>query len=346
VRAVVFEAPGVVRVADVPDPRIDAPDDAIVRVTRSAVCGSDLHFFHLKAPIDPGEILGHEGVGVVEEVGSEVSSVQPGDRVVVAFHIACGTCWFCRHGETSLCEDFRNLGAGAFSGGLAGTQAERVRVPHADMNLLPIPDGVEDDAAVFVSDVLTTGFYAATLASPGPEETAAVIGVGPVGFCVVQALSSMGAGNVLAFDREADRLALAEAAGASPVHVAERNPEMAAAEATQDRGADVVVEAVGHPSAFATAIEVVRRGGRVVVVGMYAGEQVEIALGVYWARALSLRFAGICPVHAWWRPTMEALAQGRLDPTPMISHRLPLRDAAEGYRLFDGHEATKVLLIP
>ncbi len=345
-RAVVFDQPGRVRVEEVPDAVVHEPADAVVRVTRTAICGSDLHFFHLKAPIAPGEVMGHEAVGVVESVGEAVSAVRPGDRVVVAFHIACGDCWFCRRGETSLCEEFRNLGAGAFSGGLAGTQAELVRIPNADVNLLAVPDGVNDEAALFVGDVLTTAYYAASIAAPAPDETAAVVGVGPVGFCAVGALRALGAGRVVALDREQGRLALAAAAGAIPVHVGERNPEMALAELTGDRGADVVIEAVGHPFAFETAVDVVRRGGRVVVVGMYAGEQVEIPLGVYWARALTVRFSGVCPVHAWWRPTMDALAAGALDPTPVISHRLPLEEAPSGYELFDRREATKVLLQP
>ncbi|HEX6844227.1 MAG TPA: alcohol dehydrogenase catalytic domain-containing protein [Actinomycetota bacterium] len=345
-RAVVFEGEGLVRVAEVPDPAILRPRDAIVRVTRAGVCGSDLHFFHLKAPIDPGEVMGHEGVGVVEAVGEEVTSVAPGDRVVVAFHAACGECWFCRRGETALCEDFRNFGAGAFSGGLAGTQAELVRVPVADVNLLPIPEEVEDDAAIFVGDVLTTGVYAAALAAPEPDDVVAVVGAGPVGVCTVLALKAAAAGRVIALDREADRLALAAAAGAEPVHVDERNPEMALSAITGDRGADVVVEAVGHPAAFATALDVVRRGGRIVVVGMYAGETTELQLGIWWARALTVRFAGVCPVHAYWHRAMEGLARGSLDPRPLISHRLPLARAQEAFELFDARRATKVLLTP
>jgi threonine dehydrogenase-like Zn-dependent dehydrogenase len=346
VRAVVFRAPGRVVTSNVPDPTIERPDDAIVRVTRAAICGSDLHFFHLKAPIDPGEVLGHEAVGVVETVGPAVHSFGEGDRVVVAFHIACGACWFCRHGETSLCEDFRNLGAGAFSGGLAGTQAERVRVPVADVNLLAVPDNVDDERALFVGDVLTTGLYAASLAAPAQGETVAVVGVGPVGYCTIQALRATSEARIVAIDREPARLALAESAGATAVDATARNPEMALAAMTEDRGADVVIEAVGHPSAFESAVDVVRRGGRVVVVGMYAGEVVDIALGVFWARALTLRFTGVCPVHAWWGRAMKLLAGGFVDPLPMVSHRASLEDAPSAYELFDRREATKVLLIP
>lgn len=345
-RAAVFAGEGRVRVEDVPDPEIRRDDDAIVRVTRAAICGSDLHFVHLKAPIDPGEVLGHEAVGVVASVGDAVTEVRPGDRVVIAFNSSCGRCWFCDRGQTSLCDEFANFGAGAFSGGLSGTQAELVRVPHAGWNLLPIPDGVEDEAAVFVADVATTGYYGASLAAAAKGDTVAVIGAGPVGFCLIQSLLALGAGRVVALDREPARLALAAAAGAITVDVTARNPEMALAELTDDRGADVAIDAVGHPDAYESSLDVVRRGGRVVVVGMYAGEVTDLQLGVYWARALDVRFAGICPVQAWWRPTMDAIAAGRLDPTPLVSHRLPLAEAPDGYRLFDRHEATKVLLIP
>jgi threonine dehydrogenase-like Zn-dependent dehydrogenase len=346
VRAVVFDAIGKVRLADVPDPSIEAPDDAIVRVTRTAICGSDLHFFHGKAPIEPGDVLGHEAVGVVEAVGEGVTRFAADDRVVVAFDIACGACWFCRRGETQLCDEFRNLGAGAFGGGLPGAQATHVRVPAADVNLLRIPDAVDDERALFVGDVLTTGFYAASIAAIEPADAVAVIGCGPVGFFCIQAALALGAGRVYAIDLEPARLELAASAGALPVHARERHPQTALADATDGRGADVVIEAVGSPTAFESAIGVVRRGGRVVVVGMYAGESTEIQLGVYWARALTLRFAGICPVHAWWERAMAEVEAGRIDPGPLISHRLPLDDAGAGYELFDRREATKVVLIP
>ena len=345
-RAVVFRGVGDVRVTDVPDPAIVEPDDAIVRVTRTAICGSDLHFFHGKAPIEPGDVIGHEAVGVVEAVGTGVKGFEAGDRVVVAFNIACGRCWFCDRGETQLCDDFRNLGAGAFGGSLAGAQASRVRVPVADVNLLAIPDDVEDERALFVGDILTTGLYAASLAAIEPADTVAVVGCGPVGFFCIQAARMFGAGRVFGIDLEAGRLELAASVGAVPVNARERHPATALAEATDGRGADVVVEAVGTPSAFESAVGMVRRGGRVVVVGVYAGESVELQLGVYWARALTIRFSGICPVHAWWERAMDEVIAGRVDPSPLISHRLPLEEAAHGYAMFDRREATKVVLLP
>ncbi|MEP6475676.1 MAG: alcohol dehydrogenase catalytic domain-containing protein [Actinomycetota bacterium] len=345
-RAVVFDGVGRVRVDVVSDPVVEEPGDAVLRLTCAAICGSDLHFFHGKAPMSPGEGIGHEAVGVVEEVGDAVTRFAPGDRVVVAFDIVCGACWFCERGQTQLCEDFRNLGAGAFGGGLAGAQAERLRVPVADVNLLGIPHGVTDEAAVFVGDVLTTGWYAASIAGIGPQDTVAVVGVGPVGYCTVQAALTRGPRQVLALDRDPARLALAAAAGAVPIDVTARHPVTAVAEVTGGRGADIVIEAVGHPDAFDTAADVARRGATVVVVGMYTGETVSMQLGVWWARAIDLRFSGVCPVHAWWEGAMAELEAGRLDPMPLVSHRLPLAQAAHGYDLFDRREATKVLLVP
>ena len=345
-RAVVFDDIGVVRVADVPDPTVQRPTDAVIRVERSAICGTDLHFLHGRTPIDPGGVLGHEAAGTVEAVGDAITSVRPGDRVVASFHVACGRCWFCVRGQTALCEDHAILGAGPFGGDLPGAQAERVRIPSADVNLLRIPDHVDDDRAVFVGDVLTTGVYAASIAEAAPDDAVAVIGMGPVGYCTVQALHALGVERVFAIDLDHDRLALAAEAGATAIDASATNPEMALARATDDRGADVVIDAVGAPDVYESALGIARRGGRVVVVGTYAGEIVDVQLGVYWARALDVRFAGLCPVHAYWEQAMKLLADGRVDPLPVVSHRLPLEEAPKGYELFDRREATKVLLRP
>jgi threonine dehydrogenase-like Zn-dependent dehydrogenase len=345
-RAVVADGVGRVAVTDVPDPDLARQDQAIVRVTRTAICGSDLHLVHGKAPIEPGEPLGHEAVGVVEAVGSDVSRIRSGDRVVVAFNPACGRCWFCRTGQSGLCEEGSIFGYGVFGGSMPGAQAERLLVPAADVNLLPVPDGVSDDAAVFVGDALSTGFHGASLAAPDPDAVVAVLGCGPVGVCTVMGLRSLGCGTVFAVDRERDRLALAAGAGAVPVHVEERNAPSVLADATDGRGADAVVDAVGDPSAFDDALGIVRRGGTLAVVGVYASEVAELQLGAAWSRALTFRFAGLTPVLSWWERAMDALERGEADPTPLISHRLPLSSAAEGYALFDDRTATKVVLEP
>ncbi|MEX0833378.1 MAG: alcohol dehydrogenase catalytic domain-containing protein [Actinomycetota bacterium] len=345
-KAVVYRDVEKLEVADVPDPAIEESDDAVVRVTTAAICGSDLHFYHGKAPLSPGETIGHEGMGFVESVGPDVMGFKDGDRVVVAFDNACGKCWFCRKGQTQLCEDFRTLGAGAFGGSLGGTQAEFVRVPHADTNLLAVPEGMQDERALFVGDGLTTGYYAAGISGINARDTVAVVGAGPVGYFCIQSALLQGAGQVLAVDLEPDRLTLAEKAGATAINASERNPHTAVAEATEGRGADVVIEVVGTPSGFETAVDVVRRGGIVTIAGMYAGETIEIPLGPYWTRTLDLRFTGICPVHTWWDRAMAAVERGDIDPLPIISHTLPLADAPHGYELFDSHEATKVVLKP
>ncbi len=345
-RAVVFDGVDSVRVADVPDTVVREPGDAVVRVTRTAICGSDLHFFHGKAPVNPGDVLGHEAVGIVEETGPAVTRFRPGERVVVAFDIACGACWYCGRGMSALCEDARMFGGGVFTGSVPGAQAERLLVPAADVNLLAIPGDIDEERALFVGDILTTGFYAASVGGVAPGDIVAVVGAGPLGFFGVQAALSAGASAVYAVDPDPERLALAERMGAIGVNPAERNPQMTISRATGDRGADVVIEAVGKPEAFEAAVDLARPGGTVVVVGVYAGETTEIQLGVYWARGLTIRFTGLCPIHAWWERAMAEVAAGRIDPVPLISHRLPLEEAARGYELFAGHQATKVVLVP
>jgi threonine dehydrogenase-like Zn-dependent dehydrogenase len=344
-RAVVYRGIERVEVAEVPDPVLLEPSDAIVRVGLTAICGSDLHLYHGKAPLEPGDTIGHEAIGVVDAVGSSVKRFAPGDRVVVSFDIACGDCWFCRKGQTQLCEDFGFLGYGVFGGSLGGAQAELLRVPVADVNLLAVPDGLEDDRALFVGDALTTGVYAAGLAEISDGDIVAVVGAGPVGFfCAQAALPS--AASVLALDLDPSRLSIAERIGAIPVDVSARNAQTAVDEHTQGRGADVVIEAVGTPAAFERSVDIVRRGGAVVVMGVYTSEVVQAQIGVWWVRALQIRFAGTTPVHAWWERAMAEVQAGRLDPLPIVSHRLPLGEAAHGYELFDTKQATKVLLEP
>jgi threonine dehydrogenase-like Zn-dependent dehydrogenase len=344
-RAVVYRGIGRVEVAEVPDPEIGEPGDAIVRVGLTAICGSDLHLFHGKAPLEPGDTIGHEAIGVIEQVGSSVTRFAPGDRVVVSFTVADGTCWFCRAGQSQLCEDFKYFGYGLFGGSLGGAQAERLRVPIADVNLLPVPEGLGDERALFVGDALTTGVYAAGLAGIEPGDTVAVVGAGPIGFFCAQA-ARLDAYTVLAIDLDPARLAIAERDGSIPIDASARNAQTAVFEHTDGRGADVVIEAVGTAAAFERSLDVVRRGGTVVVMGVYTSELVQAQIGVWWIRALQLRFAGTTPIHTWWDRAMAHVVAGRLDPTPIVSHRLSLDEAPKGYELFDTRQATKVLLTP
>ena len=345
-KAVVFEETRKLSVRDVPDPKIEDPKDAVVRVTSAAICGSDLHFYTGKAPLTPGDVIGHEGMGVVEEVGPEVRSFKPGDRVVMSFDIVCGECWFCRRGQTSLCQHYRMLGGGPFGGSLAGTQSEAVRVPIADVNLLRVPDGMQDERALFLGDILTTAYYGTAIANIQPEDTVAIVGAGPVGFFALQAAQVHGADRVLVLDMEPDRLALAEKFGATPINVKERNPQGAVDDLTSGRGADVVVECVGNESAYETSTRIVRSGGTVAVCGVYVSEQPQIPLGVYWTRMLTIKFSGICPIHAWWERSLQAVQSGAIDPLPIISHTMSLDEAPGGYELFEARQALKVVLKP
>jgi 2-desacetyl-2-hydroxyethyl bacteriochlorophyllide A dehydrogenase len=346
VRAVVYRDVGKVEVDEVDDPELLEPTDAIVRVTTTSICGSDLHLYHGKAPLEPGDGIGHEAVGVVEAVGPSVDRFSPGDRVVVSFTVACGRCWFCRAGQTQLCEDFAYFGYGIFGGSLGGAQAELLRVPLADNNLLHVPDDVMDERAMFVGDALTTGVYASGLAEIREGDTVAVVGAGPVGFFCMQAALAAGAGEVLAIELDPVRLELAERVGAVPVDPRARNVETAVAERTGGRGADVAIEAVGTVPAFERALDVARRGGTVVVMGVFTSEVVPAQFGVWWIRALQIRLAGTTPVHSYWERAMAEVQAGRIDPLPIVSHRMPLEDAAHAYELFDSKRATKILLTP
>lgn len=344
-KALVYEDVGAVRVDEVEPPKLEDDRDVIVRITTAAICGSDLHWYDGRAPMLPGEQLGHEGVGIIEEIGSGVEGFAEGDRVVISFGLICGDCWFCRHGQTSLCENFRNLGAGMAGDSPGGTHAEKVRIPNASVNLLHVPEDMDDERAVFVGDILTTGYYGAAAGRVQPGDTVAVIGAGPVGFFAAQAARVFEPADVLVLDMQEDRLALAEKVGATPINVKERNPQMAVSERTDGRGADVVIEAVGAVPAFESAMEIVRRGGMISVIGWYITESIELQLGMSWFRNLSFTF-GQTPIQAWWEPAIEAVAAGTIDPLPIISHTLPLEDAPRGYEMFARREATKVLLKP
>lgn len=344
-KALVFADIGRVAVEEVPEPALRDPADAIVRVTRCAICGSDLHLLHGEVPMLPGAVCGHEYTGVVEEVGSHVRGFACGDRVVGTFHVGCGVCRPCRRGEPHLCPEGGVLGYGPAFGDLAGAQAELVRIPYADVNLRRIPDGLEDEQALFCGDVLTTAYGAVRNAALRPGESVAVVGCGPVGIMAVQSALALGAGAVFAIDLVSARTELAGRLGAIPVTASEVDPVRAVNEATDGEGADVVVEAVGGPATIALAFDLVRAGGRISAVGVSAADTFEFPLSSGLTRDLSFRI-GVANIHRDIDATLALVAAGRIDPTAVISHRLPLSEAVEGYRLFDAREATKVVLIP
>lgn len=343
-RAVTFQAPGEVRVEERPEPEIRAPHEAIVRVEATGICGSDLHIYHGRVKIEPGFTLGHEFVGTVVAAGDAVTTVAEGDRVLGCYCTACGTCFFCRRGEYHKCDEGKVFGHGALLGDLQGAQAEQVLVPHANLTLRRVPEGMPDDVALFAGDVMGTGYHAVADAGVTPGDVVAVLGLGPVGLCAVQAARAAGAARVVAVDSVEDRLQMAERFGATPVHLSEQDPRAVVKELTGGRGVDVAIDAVGHPDALELAIRLARKAGTVSATGVYA-ERAEVHMGLVWIKALRL-VSGHANVIAHVDPVLSLLAAGVLDPSPLVTHHLPLDDAPEAYAAYDRREALKIVLSP
>ena len=348
-KGLVLKELGMVSVEEVDDPTIQHPRDAIVRVTTAPICGSDLHLFHGRVPgFALGTVIGHEMVGVVEEIGSDISKIKTGDRVVGSFLIPCTECWWCERGEYNNCDNgsYRALGYGMFAGDLQGAQAEKVRVPNADVTLLPIEDALTDEQAVFAGDILTTGYYGAKLARIREGDTVAIIGCGPVGLFTLQYALLSKPGRLVAIDSVPERLELAARLGAEPLNMTQRNPEVALQDMTDSRGADIVIDCVGAESAFRSGFNMLRSGGRLVVVGVYVELEYPFPLGEAWRKNIEIIFSGVTPVPRYWREALDEVRNGRVDPTIIISHTLPLDEGAKGYELFDTRQATKVILKP
>ncbi|HEY7829917.1 MAG TPA: alcohol dehydrogenase catalytic domain-containing protein [Solirubrobacteraceae bacterium] len=343
-RAVTFQAPHEVRVQDVPEPELLDAGDAIVRIEATGVCGSDLHIYHGRVKIEPGFTIGHEYVGTVLAVGDDVHHVQSGDRVLGCFQTACGRCWFCRRGWFHKCDHSRTFGHGAVLGDLQGTQAEQALVPNADLVLRKVPAGMSDEVALFAGDVMGTGYHAIADSGLRAGDVAAVLGLGPVGLCAVQAARAHGAARVVAIDTVPERLAMAESFGALAVHLSEGDPRAVVREATEGRGVDLCVDAVGHPEALDLAVRLTRKCGTVQAVGVYA-ERCELHMGLVWIKALRL-CSGHANVLAHVDPVLAMMSAGLLDPTPLVTHHMGLEEAPEAYAMYDRREAMKIVLQP
>jgi threonine dehydrogenase-like Zn-dependent dehydrogenase len=348
-KAVVFHGKGDVRVETVPDPSIEHPTDAIVRITTSAICGSDLHPYHGRVGVGDVFPIGHEFVGVVEAVGTEVRGVRRGDRVVAPFSVSCGSCYYCLNRLPSQCERTGRgvFGMGKRRGSFPGAQAEFIRVPFAGHMLEPFASGLTDDQMIFLADILPTGFHCAENGEIRPGDTVALFGCGPVGLCALMSAQLFGPAQVLAVDRVGYRLEMARAMGAVPIDASQVDPAAAILDRTGGRGADVVLEAVGHESALSLAFQVARAGGTVSVVGVYAEESFSFPIGQAFVKGVTLRI-GTCPARNYIRQLMPLLVTGRLDPTRLITHRMPLAEAPRGYAIFDRKDesALKILLRP
>jgi alcohol dehydrogenase len=343
-RAVTFQSPGEVRVEERPDPEPTAGDEAVVRVEASGICGSDLHIYHGRVPVEQGFTIGHEYVGTVTAVGSEVERVSVGDRVLGCFHTACGTCRACLRGDYHRCERGRTFGHGSNLGDLQGAQAELLLVPRADLTLRPVPEGMPDEVALFAGDVMGTGYHAVVHAGMRAGDSVAVLGLGPVGLCAVQAALAGGAVEVFAVDTVAQRLEMAGRFGATPLHLTEEDPKRAVRTATDGLGVDVVVDAVGDPEPLALAVSLARDAGTVSGIGAYAGSG-EAPLGLAWLKGITLRL-GLANVIAHVDRVLALIAAGRLDPSPLVTHRMKLDEAAEAYAIYDRREALKIVLTP
>jgi threonine dehydrogenase-like Zn-dependent dehydrogenase len=342
-KAVVLAGVGDLRVEEVTDPRIVEPGDAIVRVTTTGLCGADLFPIHGHTPgFEDGTILGHEFVGVVEEVGPAVGGVRVEDRVVATSTISCGGCVHCRANRASQCLGRALFGYSGVYQRLDGGQAERVRVPLASRALFPLPDAVDDEAAVFVADMLPTGLSAVRRGEVALGDVVAVVGCGTVGLMAVLFATRL-ARIVIAVDGIQGRRALAERFGADPV--APEDAADAIADASGGIGADVVIEAAGSAAALTAALQLVRGLGTVSVVGAHFEPDYPLDNGLMFEKEMTLRVSWGHGFDDRER-IVGMLASGVIDPRPAITHRFRLAEAAEAYRVFDAREAVKVVLTP
>jgi threonine dehydrogenase-like Zn-dependent dehydrogenase len=369
-----------VRVEDVPDPTILNAQDVIVRITSTAICGSDLHLYNGYVPtMEAGDVLGHEFMGEVVETGRGVRNLKVGDRVVVPFPIACGCCLQCQDGLFSTCENsnpnawlaekfWGHSPAGVYGyshmlGGFAGGQAEYARVPFADVGPLKVPEGLTDEQVLLLSDIFPTGYMGADMCAIKPGQVIAVWGAGPVGQLAIASARMLGAERIIAIDRYDYRLRMAlERAGASDVIDYENTDVEEALEVmTGGRGPDACIDAVGleahghgpafwydrtkqlarlepdRPTALRQAIRACRSGGIVSVIGVYGGFIDKFPMGTIVNRSLTVK-SGQCHVQRYMRLLLESIVEGRIDPSFVITHRLPLAEAARGYEMFVNKE--------
>ncbi|MBX3210531.1 MAG: glutathione-dependent formaldehyde dehydrogenase [Labilithrix sp.] len=376
--ALTYGGPNRVRVKDKPEPKLEHPNDVVLRVTRAAICGSDLHLLHGLIPdTRVGCTFGHEFTGVVEEVGSSVESLQRGDRVVVPFNISCGSCFFCERGLTANCENTNpnaSVASGVYgyshtTGGFEGGQAELVRVPFADVGPMKIPDDMTDEAVLFLSDILPTGYQAAEMGEIKPGETVVVFGCGPVGLFAQKSAWLLGAGRVIAVDYLDYRLEFARRySGVETVNFREVDAVAHLRKITGGRGADVCIDAVGceakgslaqtifgvkaklmagSSTAINWSIASVRKGGNVVLIGAYGPPFNAVDIGTAMNKGLTIRM-NQANCKRYMPHLLEHIREGRIDAEGIITHRVPLEDAAEAYELFDRRrdDCIKCVLIP
>jgi len=345
-RAAVLREPHRVEVVEVPKPVITEPTDILVRVSRTAICGTDLHPYEGRLAVEADIILGHEFLGIVEAVGDAVTHFTEGDRVVSSCVVSCGACYQCRRHQPGNCAGSRIFGLGLALGDLDGGQAEYVVVPNADLTarLVPGDGGASDEDILFAGDIMTTG-YEAVARAMRPGDTVAIVGAGPVGLCAAMAAQVLGALQVIVVDKVDARLKESENLGAIAVNATEIDPADAVMDLTDWRGADVVIDAVGHESALRSAISLVRAGGTLSIPGVYNEDSISIPFGELYLKGVHMQM-GVSHITEYMDEVIALSNAGRLNPSSIISHRMGLSDAADAYRMFEAREATKVVLDP
>jgi alcohol dehydrogenase len=345
-RATVLEGPRNIKVENVPDPVLPGPEGVIVTVERTAICGSDLHLYH-DAPTGSGIRLGHEAIGTVAEAGPHVRSLKRGDRVLVSGVIGCGVCTACLAGQPNVCLADKNAAFGTTLD-LPGGQAEAMAVPFADSFALPIPEGVADEEAVLLTDILPTGYLGALRANIQPGATVVVVGLGPVGIMALRCASLFGPARILAVDMVPERLARAEGLGAEPIDARTAPGSLQVLEATRGRGAESVIEAVGANATITDAVSCAAPGGTISVVGVNLTMDLPFPMALVLLKSLTLR-AVFAPIPGTWRFLVPLLQSGRLPGLgETFTHRMELSQAPEAYELFDSRAdgVLKVLLTP
>jgi len=333
-----------VRVEEVPDPQLTSPQSAVIDVTLTAICGADLASYWGYVPgFEWGTIMGHEFVGVVREVGDAVKTVAPGDRVMVSSMTSCGHCWYCRRGMQPQCENRALFGFSGAYPKLDGGQAEQALIPNADRDLWKLPDSVSDEAAIFVTDILSTAYRGVERSDLAYGDDVAVVGCGPVGLMAIM-VARLAAGRIFALDTVPERLAAAESLGAIPIEADDDAVDKVKGQ-TSGRGADVVLECAGAVPALTTAMKLARPRGTVSVIGAHFEPDFCLDAGAMFANETTLRISIGSPTDDR-EEVLKLVETGRIDPVPVISHRMKLEEAAEAYRMFEAREATKIVLTP
>jgi threonine dehydrogenase-like Zn-dependent dehydrogenase len=343
--AATLAAPGQIELKEVPQPEVAESTTALVRITRAGICGSDLYLYDGRMEIEPDFPLGHEYVGVVDEVGPEVRLIEVGDRVAGSFSVSCGRCGPCQRGFHQRCLMLRFFGFGFAFGDLPGAQSQYIAVPEADLTLRKVPDVISDDAAVLLGDNIATAVDVLHRGHFQPGQTVAVMGAGPTGLLTAQAALALGAGSVVVSDLVAHRLQCAERLGATAVDITRDDPLDAVLDLSGFQGADLVVEATSTLQATADAVALARKGGVIAVTTVHAEGEVTIPIGEMWLKDLELVLHQV-DVQARMDEVVSLVASRRLNPEVVITHRLGLEDVAEGYRLAASREAGKVVLTP